>query len=195
MNKLLLSLAAAALLFAADPACTAEADDPQATWNLTDLYPSVAAWEQARDEVMADFEKIDGMRGSLGTSADSLYDTYRFVSDTYRKAGRVYVYASLNADEDLRDSETQERRQLADIMFARFGEVTAWMQPELIEVGREVIESYIKEDERLAAVRVSARRQPAQRGPHAEPRDRANAVVFLPDFRCSERHLHTARQL
>jgi len=149
MNKLLLSLAAAALLFAADPACTAEADDPQATWNLTDLYPSVAAWEQARDEVMADFEKIDGMRGSLGTSADSLYDTYRFVSDTYRKAGRVYVYASLNADEDLRDSETQERRQLADIMFARFGEVTAWMQPELIEVGREVIESYIREDERL----------------------------------------------
>ena len=149
MNKLLLSLAAAAVLFTAGPAFSVEADDPQATWNLADLYPSVEAWEQARDEVMADFEKIDGMRGSLGESADSLYNTYRFVSDTYRKAGRVYVYASLKADEDLRDSETQERRQLADIMFARFGEVTAWMQPELIEVGREVIESYIREDERL----------------------------------------------
>ena len=152
MHKLLLPLAAVMILFAANSVVAQQTDetDPQATWDLTDLYPSVEAWSKARDEVMADFEKIDGMRGSLGKSADSLYTTYRFVSDTFRKAGRVYVYASLNADEDLRKSETQERRQLAGIMFARFGEVTAWMQPELIQVGREIIESYIKEDERLA---------------------------------------------
>ncbi len=150
MYKFLLPLLAALFIFVPTPAAAAEKDDPQATWDLTDLYPSAEAWETARDEVLADFDKIDGMRGSLGKSADSLYNTYRFVSDTYKKAGRVYVYASLSADEDLRDSETQERRQLADIMFARFGEVTAWMQPELIEVGREVIESYLKEDERLA---------------------------------------------
>jgi len=151
MRNLLLPLSVAIVLVAAHPvlAQEAEATNPQATWNLTDLYPSVEAWSRARDEVMADFEKIDSLRGSLGESADSLYTTYRFVSDTNRKARRVYVYASLNADEDLRESVTQERRQLADIMFARFGEATAWMQPELIQVGREIIESYIKEDERL----------------------------------------------
>ena len=152
MHKHLLPLAAVMLLFAADSVVAQQTDetDPQATWDLTDLYPSLEAWSKARDEVMADFKKIDGMRGSLGKSADSLYTSYRFVSDTFRKAGRVYVYASLSADEDLRKSETQERRQLANIMFARFGEVTAWMQPELIQVGREIIESYVKEDERLA---------------------------------------------
>lgn len=152
MYKILLPLAMAFILCAGHPVLAEENTqaDPQATWNLADLYPSDEAWSTARDEVMADFEKIDSLRGSLGKSADSLYTTYRLVSDTYRKAGRVYVYASLSADEDLRDSETQERRQLGDIMFARFGEVTAWMQPEVIKVGREVIESYIKEDDRLA---------------------------------------------
>jgi oligoendopeptidase F len=152
MYKYLLPLASAILLCASHPAFAEETaqPDPQATWNLTDLFPSDEAWSTARDEVMADFEKIDSLRGTLGKSADSLYTTYQFVSDTLRQAGRVYVYASLSADEDLRDSETQERRQLGDIMFARFGEVTAWMQPEIIKVGREVIESYIKEDERLA---------------------------------------------
>lgn len=124
--------------------------DPQATWNLTDLYPSDEAWNQAREEVLADFEKIDARRGTLADSADSLYDTYRLVSDTLKKGGRVYVYASLKGDEDLRDSEGQERLQLAQIMFARFGEATAWMQPELIAAGREVIESYVREDSRLA---------------------------------------------
>jgi oligoendopeptidase F len=124
--------------------------DPQATWDLTDLFESEAAWNAAREEVLADFDKIDARRGTLGESADSLYTTQRLVSDTLKKAGRVYVYASLQGDEDLRDSTGQERAQLAQIMFARFGEVTAWIQPELISVGREVIESYINEDERLA---------------------------------------------
>jgi oligoendopeptidase F len=129
---------------------TAAAVDPKYTWDLTELFPSVEAWDQAREEVLAELENIEARRGTLGDSADSLYQAYRHVSDTIREGGRVFVYASLNGDEDLRVGETQERVQLARIMFAQFNEATAWMQPELIEVGREVIESYIKEDERLA---------------------------------------------
>lgn len=135
------------------PASHAEddsADDVQYTWNLTELYPTVDAWSEARNEVMANFEEIEARRGTLGDGADSLYQTYRLVSDTLKQAYRVSVYASLNGDEDLRVTKTQERRQLSSIMFARFTEATAWMQPELISVGREVIEAYISEDERLA---------------------------------------------
>jgi oligoendopeptidase F len=152
MKNFLLPLLSAFVFMAACPALAekGEAPDPQASWNLDDLFSSVDAWNKAREEVMANFDKIDARRGTLGDSADSLYQTYRLVSDTYRKAGRVYVYASLKADEDLRDPENQERRQLADIMFARFGEVTAWMQPEIIATGREVIESFIEDDDRLA---------------------------------------------
>ena len=151
---LLATLAAAVL--AALPHALAEEDtpatpvDPQYTWDLTELYPSVAAWNQAREEVLAEFEAIEARRGTLGASADSLYQAYRHVSDTLKKAGRIAVYSSLNRDEDLRVTETQERGQLGSIMFARFNEATAWMQPELLQVGREVIESYINEDERLA---------------------------------------------
>ncbi len=43
-------------------------------------------------------------RGTLGESADSLYATHRLVSDTLKKAGRVFVYASLLGDEDLRNA-------------------------------------------------------------------------------------------
>ncbi len=145
-------IAAALAVLAFAPVCAEEKAviDPQYTWDLTELYPSVEAWDQAREEVLAEFAKIEERRGTLGESSDSLYQAYRQVSDTLKKAGRVYVYASLNADEDLRVTETQERRQLAQIMFARFNEATAWMQPEIIAVGREVVESFIHEDERLA---------------------------------------------
>ena len=151
MFRLLLSLCALLFLCCGQPVSADDAEDnPQATWNLADLYPTEAAWNQAREEVMADFDKVDALRGSLGESADSLYATQRMVSDTLKQVGRVYVYASLMGDEDLRDSSGQERAQLGQILFARFGEVTAWIQPEIIAVGREVIESYINEDERLA---------------------------------------------
>ena len=152
MRKFLMLATAAAVAVFAIPAIASEevSADPAATWDLTELYPTVEAWDQAREEVMAAYDKIEERRGTLGDSADSLYTTYRLVSDTLKKGGRVFVYASLNGDEDLRETDAQERLEEARILFARFNESTAWIQPELLEVGREVIESFINEDERLA---------------------------------------------
>ena len=145
-------LAALGLVLASGMGAAAEdgAVDKRYTWDLTELYPTEAAWNEAREEVMASLDEIEARRGTLGDSADALYETHRLVSDTLRKGGRVFVYASLEADEDLRDTSAQERRQLAQIMYARFTESTAWIQPELLAVGREVVESYVAEDERLA---------------------------------------------
>jgi oligoendopeptidase F len=168
-------LAALALILSTALFTAAAADnavDPQHTWDLTDLYPTTADWDRAREEVLAELESIEARKGTLGDSADSLYQAYRQVSDTLKKAGRVFVYASLNADEDLQVTATQERRQLASIAFSRLNEATAWMQPELIAIGREVIESYINEDERLAPFAFqldnSLRNAPHTLGPEAE---------------------------
>ncbi len=169
MNRL---AGAVLYLFAAGALADNHASDAEATWNLQDLYATEADWTQAREEVMSEFDKIDARRGTLGDSAESLYETYRHVSDTLRKASRVYVYASLAGDEDLRNSEGQERLQLAQIMFARFGEATAWMQPELIEVGREVVESYLEKEPRLApfafGIDDALRNAPHTLGPETE---------------------------
>ena len=123
--------------------------DPKYTWDLDEIYPSIEAWEQARDEVMANFEAIDARRGTLGNSANDLYEALALVSDTSREAARVSAYSSLRADENLRITETQERRQLSQIMYSRLNEATAWMQPEILRVGEEVINAYLKEDPRL----------------------------------------------
>ena len=124
--------------------------DPQYTWDLTELYATTDDWDAAREQVLANMEKIEARRGTLGESAESLYETLALISATQKEAARVSTYASLNADEDLRVTETQERRQLAQIMGARFAEATAWLQPEILAVGEEVITAYVKEDERLA---------------------------------------------
>lgn len=153
MKRVTCALLAGAWLFLAAGAVAKESEevvDPKYTWDLSEIYPSVEAWNQAREDVLQDFVELEERRGTLGKSADSLYTGMQMYSDAYRNASRVSVYASLMRDEDLRVTETQERSQLGEIMFARFSEATAWIQPEVLKVGREVIESYIKEDERLA---------------------------------------------
>ena len=153
MQRITCSLLAATLVLLGTAASSkeeAEAVDPKYTWDLTEIYPTVEAWEQARDDAMQDFEKIEERRGTLGESADSLYTTMQMISDANKKAARVFVYAAMQNHEDLRVTETQERSQLGTIMFGRLTESTAWFQPEVLSVGREVIESYINEDDRLA---------------------------------------------
>ena len=126
-----------------------EAPDPKYTWDLTEIFPTEEAWDQARNEVLGKMETILARRGTMDDSAEALYETLALVSDTQKQAYRVYTYASLKADEDLRVSETQERRELAPAMLARMTEATSWMQPEILRVGEETISSFIAEDERL----------------------------------------------
>lgn len=147
--KPILALAIAGALSTAAIAQEEPAVDPKYTWDLTELWATVDDWSTAREEVIASLDQLEARKGTLGDSADSLYTTLRMMSDTLRKAGRVFVYASLNADENLGDPETQERRQLAQIMFGRMNEATAWFQPELLAVGAEKIRQFQAEDERL----------------------------------------------
>jgi oligoendopeptidase F len=134
----------------APPAAQEPAADPEHVWDLTDIYSGVDEWDEARRNVLATLPEIEGRKGTLGESASSLYRTLALISATVKEAIRVSVYASLNADEDLRVGEAQEREQLAELMFARFNESTAWVRPETLRVGAEKIAEFIAQDPRLA---------------------------------------------
>ncbi len=149
-----------------------QSPDPSHTWDLAELFPTPQAWDRAREQVLEDLGRIDERRGTLGDSADALYETLQLISDTTRDAYRVYAYSSLESDEDLRDTEAQARNQLGDIMFARFRQATAWVQPELLAVGSEVINAWLDEDPRLEPYRFqledSLRNAPHTLGEEAE---------------------------
>jgi len=152
MTRIIRTIIVISMLLFAGYACAEDKApdvDPKYTWDLTEIYDSEEAWNEARESVLAELENIIAKRGTLGESADQLYDALVLISDTSRTAARVYAYASLQADEDLRVTTDQERRQMAQAMFAQFGEAVAWLQPEILRVGEETIESYIREDERL----------------------------------------------
>lgn len=144
-------LAAVSGLSAGVPATHAqETTDQQITWNLTDLYPTLDAWNVERERVNAEIQTIAQFEGTLGNSAQSLLAAFDAISTINKEGARVFIYASLGGDEDLRNAEGQERLSLARSMFASLGQATAFIAPEILAIGEETIEQYISDEPGLA---------------------------------------------
>jgi oligoendopeptidase F len=147
-----LAASAFAALAAAAPAWAQDAARPAgAMWDLTELYPSDAAWEEARKAVLAAIPGIAKFQGKLGSSAAVLAEALVYQSDLGRTASRVFTYVSLKGDEDVRIASYQEKLGQARDMFTAFGEATAWFAPELLTVGRDKVEAFIASNAVLKA--------------------------------------------
>jgi len=142
ITHLLASTALAATLLSA-PLAAEDAPD-QIRWDLTDLYPSVDAWKAEQERLVSEIETLSRFQGKLGESPQSLLEALDAVSALQKDTARMFIYASLGGDEDLRVAEGQERVGLARSAFAKFGQVTAYMSPEVLAVGTERIEEFIK---------------------------------------------------
>ena len=68
----LAALLGLALLAPAAPAKERSEIDPKYKWNLSDLYPSVDAWQQAKQDLEARLPALEAHRGTLGGSAGNL---------------------------------------------------------------------------------------------------------------------------
>ncbi len=122
------------------PASAEEAAIPAR--DLSELYPSADAWkaELARlNELVAGLDKY---KGTLGNGADALFTALDAISTAHRQVDRLQVYADLRGDEDVRVAANQENRQLAQALQTSLEEKTAWVTPELLEVGATKIKDY-----------------------------------------------------
>ena len=120
--------------------------DGGAAWDLRDIYPTDAAWEADRKAIQAQIPSLLQYQGKLGQSATGLKAALQAQSDLNKRASRLYTYASLKADEDVRIGVNQERKQKAQDVFTALGEATSWANPELVAIGAAKINRFIAAD-------------------------------------------------
>jgi len=156
-REMMVSAAALAAAAKAAPAAAqtvaATAPPVSAQWDLADLYPSYAAWESDRQALIKLIPTLTAARGTLGTSAASLKAALQAQSDANRKVSRLYTYASLKADEDLRVGPNQERKGQAQDLFTALGEATSWTGPEILALGKPRVDQLVSADPGLAKFR------------------------------------------
>src|SRR6516225_3857333 len=107
----------------------------QYTWNLADLYPSEAAWRQAKERLTTEVEQMKTFEGKLAASASALADALDRQSALDKDLSRLGVYANLLADQDTRDGTHQGMQQEMTHLAASFTAQTAFVEPELLRAG------------------------------------------------------------
>ncbi|MBO9574164.1 MAG: oligoendopeptidase F [Sphingobium sp.] len=114
-----------------------------AAWDLTELYPNDAAWDAARKAALEAVKGLAQYKGHLGDNADTLAKALTLQSDLDRDISRIYTYASLKADEDVRVAANQEKQGQALDLYTGFGEASSWMAPELLAVGGAKLNAFM----------------------------------------------------
>ena len=120
-------------------------------WNLTDVYPSQAAWREQKETITAEIARLNEFRGRLGSSPGVLADALELMSRLDKELSRLYVYASMLSDEDTRVSTPQGMQQEMQQLYARFGAEASFIEPEVLKTGSEAIEKAIAAEPRLAS--------------------------------------------
>jgi oligoendopeptidase F len=118
-------------------------------WNTADLYPSEAAWSQAKDDIASRIPKLAAFQGRLGASAESFYTVLSALMDLDRDLSHLSTYASMRADEDTRVSSTRAMKQTADDLGVKFAAATAFIRPEILALGPAQVKGFLAADQRL----------------------------------------------
>ena len=160
-------------LLAAAAAClsvTALAAEARKTWDLTEMFPTPEAAVTARAAVERRLPELEACRGHLGDSAATLRRCLDLRADAGREFMRVFIYAYLGLDKDVRNAPAQKLKAETAAVGVRLSSATAWFEPELVALGKERIGRFLAEDKALAshafdlhdAVRRAAHTLPAE---------------------------------
>ncbi|MBR8535166.1 oligoendopeptidase F [Carboxylicivirga sediminis] len=118
-------------------------------WNFTDLYESDQAWSAAKDKLAQEMEKVSSYKGQLGTSAASLLNYMQYSEQLMKEGYRLYIYASLKSDVDLRDADNMGRVKEIRQVFIEYGQKASFVTPELAAIPEATMKQFIAEEPKL----------------------------------------------
>ena len=118
-------------------------------WNTADLYPGDAAWEKDKEAISARIPRLASYQGKLGLSGRDLFAAIDAKMSLMQDLNRLQVYASMCSDGDTRVSRTWQMSQAATDLGTKVAAATAYLEPEVIALGKEKIDAFIAAEPRL----------------------------------------------
>ena len=128
------------------------------TWDLTVLFPSDAAWQEAFAALQRDYEGIVQFRGRVGESAATLRELCEFERALGLRIERIFHYASLKCAEDSSSAENLARESQLQNLMTRIGESQSFVEPEVMAIDDAAFEKFLA-DPQLAEWTIPLRKR------------------------------------
>lgn len=113
-----------------------EAMDPRWQWDLTPLYATAEAFEEAFASAEKEMMQAAAWQGRV---AENPRQVMMDVSHLYEKLEQLMVYAGLHRDEDCGDSVRQALSARCDSLIVKTGSTLAFLNPELLAMPEETL--------------------------------------------------------
>jgi len=121
----------------------------QDTWDLSDLYQDIEAWEMAFNQVKVDASKLKSYSGKLYDAPEVLYSFLKQKEHVERMLTNVVTYARLKHDENTKDAVYQTLVSRVESLSSEYGEMTAFFAPELLAGDYKTIEQFMNDSSDL----------------------------------------------
>ena len=122
-------------------------------WNLAAIWEDADAWEAGRKSLEEALPGILECRGRLAESAQKLRACldHRYSLEEQLQRLNVYAFAEFSTDRQV--SAAQARHDRVQQLATAFGDATAFLEPELLAMERELIQRFLAEEPGLAVYR------------------------------------------
>lgn len=119
------------------------------TWNLTDLFSSYEAWEDALVKIEEDLASIGSFKGRLHEGAGVLLDCLSLREILLKRLVRAAAYTHLRKSEDLTNPVNQADASRMAALQAKINAGLSFIQSEILEFPENQVETYIKNEKGL----------------------------------------------
>jgi oligoendopeptidase F len=156
MNKLILFLVLGAFLTVqvVSQNISRENAPDKYKWDLSQIYKDKGEWKKAKEEISKNIPILASYKGHLGDSAQKFYEALKLFENTDKELSRLLSYASMLLDENTKVAENQELMQEGETLATEYSTAISFIRPEILSIDKEKIESFFKEEPKLAEFRM-----------------------------------------
>ncbi|MEI8031187.1 MAG: oligoendopeptidase F [Comamonadaceae bacterium] len=119
-------------------------------WNLKDLYATQTDWDKDAATLEQQLKVLASCSGRLAESAKRFKTCLDLNAEVLKRYYRLSSYASQFSDEDTGLAAGQDLKQRADVVGNHVDEVTSFVSPEILKLGRVKVNALLKADKSTA---------------------------------------------
>lgn len=118
-------------------------------WNDTAVYASRDAWNHAADELAEMIPQMQPYQNTLSDSPTQLLAALALREQLVREIYKLFLYADMEYYADTTDQEAGVLLSRTTGLWSKISAAIAFIEPELLAIGRETLDKWIAENEAL----------------------------------------------
>ncbi len=118
-------------------------------WNLAEMYPDTASWDLDYKACEKGIQELAAFKGKVGSSPAELLKFLTLRDELGIKFEKLGAYAAMLKDQDTQEQAPQALAERARNLGVKYGEETAWFEPEIVALPEGQLMKWCQGDAKL----------------------------------------------